>query len=216
MIKKENKPCGNRFRLSLLWSDHQPRRYRRRRGVVYILEKGDTCLIVSSGRIMTDNSPQFSTDVSYLKMTSNRSMDPQQRSGRSNPIRYTISQLARAASVPTTTLRYYERIGLLVPEDRSSANYRLYSETSLRKVRWIRAAQSVGFRLEDLKVVLGDQASRPRCCDVQPLLEARLQDIERKLQALQQLKRSLRSLLQQCQQAAPQSSCPIIEELKRT
>lgn len=44
--------------------------------------------------------------------------------------RYTISQLAHAADIPTTTVRYYERVGLVEPEDRSAGNYRLYSEES--------------------------------------------------------------------------------------
>ena len=53
---------------------------------------------------------------------------------------YTISQLAQAADIPTTTVRYYERVGLVEPEDRSVGNYRLYSEESLRKLKFIPAA----------------------------------------------------------------------------
>ena len=48
---------------------------------------------------------------------------------------YTISQLAQAADIPTTTVRYYERVGLVEPEDRTVGNYRLYSEESLRKLK---------------------------------------------------------------------------------
>ncbi len=58
---------------------------------------------------------------------------------------FTISQLAKAADVPTTTVRYYERIGLVQPDDRSQGNYRLYRNDSLRKVKFIRAAQAIGF-----------------------------------------------------------------------
>jgi DNA-binding transcriptional MerR regulator len=53
---------------------------------------------------------------------------------------YTISQLAHAASVPTSTVRYYERIGLLQPEARSAGNYRLYGPEALARLRFIRAA----------------------------------------------------------------------------
>ena len=65
-------------------------------------------------------------------------------------VHYTISQLARAAETPTTTVRYYERIGLFEPADRSQNNYRLYSDESLRKLRFIRAAQAIGFTLDDV------------------------------------------------------------------
>jgi DNA-binding transcriptional MerR regulator len=64
---------------------------------------------------------------------------------------YTITQLAQAANVPTTTLRYYERAGLVLPEGRSQGNYRLYSDESLRRLRFIRAAQAVGFTLDDVR-----------------------------------------------------------------
>jgi len=45
---------------------------------------------------------------------------------------YTIGQLARAAGVPTSTVRYYERIELLQPAGRTAGNYRLYGEDALR------------------------------------------------------------------------------------
>ena len=53
---------------------------------------------------------------------------------------YTISRLAKAVGVPTTTLRYYERVGLLEPEDRTEGNYRLYTDESLSRIKFIRAA----------------------------------------------------------------------------
>jgi len=66
-------------------------------------------------------------------------------------MQYTIGALARAAEVPTTTVRYYERTGLLPPEGRSGGNYRSYSVRSLERLRFIRAAQANGFTLDDVK-----------------------------------------------------------------
>jgi hypothetical protein len=65
---------------------------------------------------------------------SERPVKQQDRQGRMNR-KYTNSELARSVGVPTTTLRYYERIGLLEPEDRSQGNYRLYSGESLPRKR---------------------------------------------------------------------------------
>ena len=77
---------------------------------------------------------------------------------------YTISQLATAAGIPTTTMRYYERVGLIEPEDRSAGNYRLYTDDSLRKVKFIRAAQGTGFTLDDIRQLLAAEDGRiPRC-----------------------------------------------------
>ena len=48
---------------------------------------------------------------------------------------FTIGELAKAADVPSSTLRYYERIRLLTAEGRSPGNYRLYGQESLERVR---------------------------------------------------------------------------------
>ena len=84
---------------------------------------------------------------------------------------YTISQLARAAGVPTSTLRYYERVGLVHPTTRADNNYRVYTADTLQIVRFIRAAQTAGFTLDDIRTLLtlhsGDSAA---CKDVQPLM----------------------------------------------
>jgi len=128
--------------------------------------------------------------------------------------RYTISQLAHAAGVPTTTLRYYERIGLVEPEDRSAGNYRLYGEASLRKLNFVRAAQAIGFTLEDVKTLLAAEAGKaPRCCDVQPLIEERLGDIEQRLRDLHEVKRVLQSALRRCRRSRPNDPCHVVESL---
>ena len=50
------------------------------------------------------------------------------------PFPYTIGQFARAVGVPTSTIRYYERIGLLQPSGRSGGNYRFYTDDSLTRL----------------------------------------------------------------------------------
>src|SRR5215813_5732090 len=88
---------------------------------------------------------------------------------------YTIGQLARAAGVPTSTVRYYERIGLLHPDARTAGNYRLYGEDALECLRFIRAAQRTGFTLEDITALLQLRDVTPELCqEVQVLIEARL------------------------------------------
>lgn len=130
---------------------------------------------------------------------------------------YTIGQLAHAAEVPTTTVRYYERIGLLQPEDRSyGGNYRLYGDASLRRLMFIRAAQAIGFKLEDVKALLGDGDSYPCCGDVQQLIEERLADIERRLGDLRQVRRVLRQSLNECRQGSPRKRCHVVEKLRRS
>jgi len=127
------------------------------------------------------------------------------------PQQYTISQLAKAAKIPTTTLRYYERIGLVQPEDRSQGNYRLYSDESLGKINFIRAAQAIGFTLDDVKTLLGKQeGDQPSCQEVQTLIEDRLDDIQARLKDLRNMKRVLQSSLEQCKRSKSVAGCPVI------
>lgn len=131
--------------------------------------------------------------------------------------RFTISQLAEKAGIPTTTIRYYERIGLVEPEDRSAGNYRLYSRASLDKLRFIRAAQAIGFTLEDTRALLADESgSAPKCGAVQGLIEDRLADVENRLKDLRHVRKVLKSALEQCQQQKTTDCCVVVEGLRTT
>ncbi len=130
---------------------------------------------------------------------------------------YTISQLAKAAGIPVTTVRYYERIRLVVPENRSSGNYRLYGVESLQKLKFIRAAQAVGFTLDDVMSLLVTESGRaPTCGSVQGLIETRLTAIEDKLCDLRNVRKVLRSALDQCRSQKKTAHCEVIVSLKTT
>lgn len=129
--------------------------------------------------------------------------------------RYTISQLARAAEVPATTVRYYERIGLVEPDDRNAANYRLYSEESLRKLKFIRAAQAIGFTLDDVKaLVSAPTKSNTSCREVQSLMEKRLAEVDQQLKALRHVQRVLKASLEKCRHSEQLDCCHVMETLR--
>lgn len=129
--------------------------------------------------------------------------------------RFTISQLAKSADVPTSTIRYYERIGLVEPEDRSAGNYRLYSRASLDILKFIRSAQAIGFTLEDTRALLSDESgAAPKCGTVQGLIEDRLADVEERLKDLRHVRKVLKSALGQCQQQQQTDVCTVVAGLK--
>lgn len=129
---------------------------------------------------------------------------------------YTISELAKSVGVPTSTLRYYERVGLLVPEGRSGGNYRLYSDASLHRLRFIRAAQAIGFTLDDVRTLLGSQDGRTAACSaVQTLILERLSAIEQQLKDLQAVQRVLTTALKKCRETARDECCHVIESLNQ-
>ena len=126
----------------------------------------------------------------------------------------TIGRLARAAAIPVSTLRFWEREGLLRPGGRTGANYRWYGPDALKRVRFIRIAQGVGFTLRDVRTLLELSDGRTaQCCEVRELMEKRLEDIERRIGELQGLHETLGSLVLTCRCSEPAEPCPVLHDL---
>jgi MerR family mercuric resistance operon transcriptional regulator len=120
-----------------------------------------------------------------------------------------IGELAKAGGVPTSTVRYYERAGLLRPSRRSGANYRLYTSDDLRRLRFVRAAQATGFRLDDIKQLL-----RPAHCNkVQSLIETRLAEVGARMSELRHVQKVLRGALDLCREHEATGRCAVVETL---
>lgn len=107
----------------------------------------------------------------------------------------TIGQLADAAGVPTDTVRYYEKRGLLAKPHRTPAGYRDYDAEAVRRLRALRKAQALGFTLDeaaDLLALSHDlhadaEAVRERAEAKIEAVEARIADLERTRDALHRL-----------------------------
>lgn len=127
---------------------------------------------------------------------------------------FTIGQLAKEANVPTSTVRYYERVGLLRPDGRSSGNYRVYGPAALYRLRFIRAAQATGFTLDDVTALLSfrDGTTAP-CHEVQTLIEERLAETEQRLADLQHVQSVLTASLKQCRRGARSGRCRVMDDL---
>lgn len=129
---------------------------------------------------------------------------------------YTIGQLARAVGVPVSTVRYYERAGLLLPDGRTGGNYRIYGAAALERLRFIRAAQATGFTLDDIATLLGFQdGSTARCKEVQRLIRYRLADLGTRMEQMRVVEVVLRSSLKMCRRFERTGRCQVIEGLKR-
>src|SRR5215510_7071836 len=108
----------------------------------------------------------------------------------------TIGDVAKQANVHIETLRYYERRGLLARPPRSLSNYRLYPEDAVRRVRFIKHAQELGFSLKEIQELLSLRAIlRTRCAAVRQRAQAKIYDIEEKIRALHAMKQSLVKLV---------------------
>jgi MerR family copper efflux transcriptional regulator len=124
----------------------------------------------------------------------------------------TIGDVAKEAKVNIETLRYYERRGLLASPARSTSNYRLYTEDTVRRVRFIKGAQELGFSLKEILELLSLRAEPETSCeDIRELAEAKITDIEAKIALLQAMKRALVKLVTECSGSGPTTECPILE-----
>lgn len=126
----------------------------------------------------------------------------------------TIGGVARRARVNIDTLRYYERRGLVAKPPRTESNYRLYDEEAVRRVRFIKNAQGLGFSLEEITELLSLKAAPgSRCADVRERAERKIGEIDEKLRSLKVMRRNLSRLVAECKGERPVSECPILESL---
>ena len=130
----------------------------------------------------------------------------------STTTRLTIGELAASAGVKRSTLRYYEREGLLKPAGRSDHGYRHYDAVSRERLAFIRAAQAAGFSLEDVRTLLQlrDRETAP-CERVRELIDARLDDVERQLADLLRVRRVLSAARRDCVEGEPYGICAVLD-----
>jgi MerR family copper efflux transcriptional regulator len=127
----------------------------------------------------------------------------------------TIGEVAEQTNVHIETLRYYERRGLVARPPRSASNYRLYPEDAVRRVRFIKRAQELGFSLNDIKELLSLRAGpEAGCAEVRACAQAKMKDIDAKIGALMAMKYALSTLVAECSGNGPLSDCPILESLE--
>src|SRR5467141_423656 len=127
----------------------------------------------------------------------------------------TIGKLAKAVGVNIQTVRYYERRRLLIPMARRPSGYRLYGEDALRRVRFIKNAQTIGFTLHEIAELLNLRVSSvARCGDVQRKAQAKLGQVEAKFRDLRALADALQAWTETCRTGQPTNRCPISKSLK--
>jgi DNA-binding transcriptional MerR regulator len=106
-------------------------------------------------------------------------------------------QVAAAAGVNVETLRYYERRGLLADPDRSPGGHRLYSTETVTVLRVIKAAQRLGFTLEEVADLLevGRHRHRPGRTDagLQARAQGKLAEVEERIADLMTIRDNLRA-----------------------
>jgi MerR family mercuric resistance operon transcriptional regulator len=124
----------------------------------------------------------------------------------------TIGRLASAAGVNVETVRYYQRRGLVAEPERPLNGIRRYSEDNVRRIRFVKRAQELGFTLSEVANLLALEDGRS-CRETRELAGRKLAIVEARLADLNRLRRTLRDLIARCDTSRGKISCPIISVL---
>jgi MerR family mercuric resistance operon transcriptional regulator len=129
----------------------------------------------------------------------------------------TRGEVAEKADVNPETLRYYERKELIPKPPRSDGGFRLYDESYVDRLRFIKRAKELGFTLSEIKGLLdlrvGEEAT---CRDVKRQAENKLDEVETKIQDLKRIREALSTLAAACEGGqGPTSECPILEAMEK-
>jgi len=112
---------------------------------------------------------------------------------------------------------YYERRGLLPVPARSMNGYRLFNDASVRRIRFIKRAQELGFTLKQVMGLLALQGEQnASCAEVSSMDANHLQEIEIKIHDLERMRDALIPLVEACPKKGAVKDCPIMDSLNNS
>lgn len=125
----------------------------------------------------------------------------------------TISKLAREAGVNVETIRFYQRRGLLAEPIKPLGGIRHYEQVDVARVLFIKAAQRIGFTLDEIAQLLNLDDGM-HCSEARAIAEHKLEMVREKLADLQRIETALTQLVGRCEASKGKVSCPLIDALQ--
>ena len=124
-----------------------------------------------------------------------------------------IGEISRRTGVNVETIRYYERIDVMPKPKRSGGGQRLYDESQLNRLGFIKRSRELGFSLKEICALLTlVDSGKMTCGEVHSLTVGHLKDVRNKIADLRKLEDALKNLAAQCS-LGDVSDCPIVETL---
>ena len=125
-----------------------------------------------------------------------------------------IGEASAASGCHLETIRYYERVGLLAPPERTEGGYRQYADSDVQRLRFITRGRELGFSLDEIRslLALADDAALS-CSDVDRLARQHLDDIRARVRELNRMARELERTIEGCQ-GKRRGQCLILDALR--
>lgn len=133
---------------------------------------------------------------------------------RKTDLAMTIGRLADRTGIHLETIRYYQRLGLMPTPERAFGTVRRYGEDAVSRLRFIKRAQTLGFSLDEVKLLL-ELSIGEHCVETRVFAEQKKQLVDRKIGDLQAIRSALDKLIRACRTGKKGCGCPIIESLSR-
>lgn len=127
----------------------------------------------------------------------------------------TMGVLAGNAGCKVETVRYYEKAGLMPEPPRTPGGHRLYGQTLLRRLCFIRRSRELGFSVEQVRALLRlvDEPEHT-CGEVRAMAAAQAEEVRRRIADLERLRLALDGMVEQCDGGQYSvADCPIVEAL---
>lgn len=121
-----------------------------------------------------------------------------------------IGQLAKVSGVGVDAIRFYERRGLLPTPVRKASGYRVYGRDAAARLGFIRRAQTFGFSLDEIAVLLRSREEVGGVAAAKSLAQVKLATLELQAVELLKLKDDLAQLVNHCPGSGEASYCPIL------
>ncbi len=126
-----------------------------------------------------------------------------------------IGRASKASGVSVKMIRHYEAIGLLPTVARTFANYRIYRDSDVHTLRFIRRARALGFSMADIQELLGLWQNTSRSsASVKRIAGKHVDELNRKIAELEAMVSTLKHLTKHCH-GDHRPDCPILDDLSK-
>jgi len=125
-----------------------------------------------------------------------------------------IGEIACAAGVSRDTIRYYEKVGLVVSVGRRDNGYRVYREGDVTRLQMIRRMKDLGFTLGEIRAFIEDgPVESATCVDVGPRVRGKLDEIDRKISDLKAKRARIRQAFRPCKSQVKGEPCAGVQSM---
>ena len=133
-----------------------------------------------------------------------------------------IGKVAEQTGLSIDTIRFYQKIGLVKQPARTEGGFRLFTDSEIRDLLFIKKAQELGFSLTEIKQLsILNQKHDHACSQVRDLLKGKLRDVREKVDQLLRLEEELKKALRKCNRdlrsnkGSHEDCCPVLKALER-